>query len=33
MVKRTVKVNNGHGIHARPASLITKSATKFKSKG
>ncbi len=32
MVKRTVKVGNGHGIHARPASLITKSATKYKSK-
>ncbi len=32
MIKRKVTVNNGHGIHARPASLITKSATKYKSK-
>ena len=32
MVKTIVKVNNGHGLHARPASLITKAATKFKSK-
>ncbi len=32
MIKTNVTVNNGHGIHARPASLITKLATKYKSK-
>lgn len=32
MIKATVQLNNGHGLHARPASLITKLATKYKSK-
>ncbi|MBN2899966.1 MAG: HPr family phosphocarrier protein [Clostridia bacterium] len=29
MVKKMVTVNAGNGIHARPASLITNTATKF----
>jgi phosphocarrier protein len=31
MVERSIIVSNTLGIHARPASLIVKTATKFKS--
>ncbi|CCJ33193.1 HPr family phosphocarrier protein [Caloramator australicus] len=31
MKKITVKVNNPTGLHARPASLLVKEASKFKS--
>ena len=30
MLKKKVKVQNSAGIHARPASLIVKEATRFK---
>ena len=31
MIKKIVKVSEGKGIHARPASLITNTATKYAS--
>ena len=31
MVERQIKVTNARGIHARPASLIAQTSTKFKS--
>ena len=32
MVKRTVRVENATGFHARPASIFVREAEKFKSK-
>ena len=32
MVERTVVINNRAGLHARPAALIVKTASKFESK-
>ncbi|HPV15565.1 MAG TPA: HPr family phosphocarrier protein [Candidatus Cloacimonadota bacterium] len=31
MIQKTVTVNSEHGLHARPAALIVKAATKFRS--
>jgi phosphocarrier protein HPr len=31
MIQKTVTVNNEHGLHARPAALIVRTATKFRS--
>ncbi|MBM7614395.1 HPr family phosphocarrier protein [Alkaliphilus hydrothermalis] len=31
MIKQTVVVNNGSGLHARPATLVVKEASKFES--
>lgn len=31
MVKKTVKIENKLGLHARPATLIVKTASKYKS--
>ena len=31
MIQKTVTVNSAHGLHARPAALIVKTATKFRS--
>jgi phosphotransferase system HPr (HPr) family protein len=31
MIQKIVTVNSEHGLHARPAALIVKAATKFRS--
>ena len=30
-IKETLKIQNKHGLHARPAALLVKAAAKFKS--
>ncbi len=31
MIKKSIKINNKFGLHARPAALFVKTASKFKS--
>ena len=31
MIEKVLKINNKYGIHARPAALIVKEASKFSS--